>query len=124
MDPGKSTCAACAGLIRLCGGLDFFPADTEVRKLLVDRLHHFAKNHDHATAMIETWLNRERVAPKIADIVSLAAEVHSNKQALPLGCDLCRGGGELWVVTESGASRCTCARGKALRAKDLERNPA
>jgi hypothetical protein len=44
MDPGKGNCATCAGLIRLCRGLDFFPADAEVRRLLIERLHAFAKD--------------------------------------------------------------------------------
>lgn len=119
MELGKSSCATCAGLIRLCGGLDFFPADAEVRKLLVERLHRLARNHDHASAMIERWLETQTVAPKVADLVSLAATLRSGELGtLPAGCDVCNG--ELWVITDRGAKRCSCARGQALRAKEIE----
>lgn len=119
MELGKSSCATCAGLIRLCGGMDFFPQDSEVRKLLVERLHRLAKNHEHATSMIEHWLETQTVAPKVADLVNLAATQRSSQiGTLPAGCDICNG--ELWVITDRGAKRCSCARGQALRAKEIE----
>jgi hypothetical protein len=118
MEPGKDNCPVCAGLIRLCAGLDFFPADLEVRWLLVRRLHGLAKDHQHAKAMISRWLETEVLAPKIANLVSLAAQVRIGP-ALPAGCDIC--GGQPFVVNEFGAGRCTCARGQALRQLDRAR---
>ena len=119
MEIGKTTCGTCAGLVRLCGGLDFFPADVEVRKLLIERLHRLAKNHDHAKAMIERWLDAQVAAPKVADLVSLAATVQTGQKALPEGCEWCNG--DPWIVTDRGAMRCSCARGQELRAKDITR---
>ena len=116
MEPGKGTCATCMGLIRLCGGLDFFPGDAEIRKLLVERLHRVARNHEHAKRMIDHWLETQTAAPKVADLVSLAGAVRSEEKALSAGCDICNG--EPWIVTERGAKRCGCARGQELRAKD------
>ncbi len=123
MELGKGSCAVCAGLIRLCGGLDFFPADAEVRRLLIERLHRLARNHDHARAMIEHWLETQTTSPKVADLVNRAATMRSGQiGSLPAGCGTCHA--ELWVITDRGAMRCTCARGQALRAKDREREAA
>lgn len=115
MEPAKGNCEKCKGLIRLCSGLDFFPADPEVRLLLVERLHRLAKDHRHAKAMIDRWLDTHTVTPKVADLVSLAAEVGIS-QGLPDGCDMCNG--EPFVVHGQGATRCTCPRGQALRQMD------
>jgi|SRR5579871_3215993 len=113
MQPAKDTCATCAGLIRLCGGLDFFPADAEVRRLLIERLHVVSANHDHAKAIINAWLTTETTAPKVADLVNLSKKIREpGKGELPAGCNICRG--EYWVITELGAMRCRCARGQAL----------
>src|SRR5690242_7130247 len=65
MELGKGSCAACTALIRLCSGLDFFPVDAEVRKLLVERLHRLARNHDHAKLMVDRWLETQTAAPKV-----------------------------------------------------------
>jgi hypothetical protein len=119
MELGKGACGTCAGLVRLCGGLDFFPSDAEVRKLLVERLHRLARNHDHAKAMIERWLETQTAAPKVADLVILAGDVRSDSGSIPGGCDLCNG--DYWVVTARGAMRCGCSRGQALKAKDSQR---
>jgi hypothetical protein len=119
MEIGKGNCATCKGLIRLCGGLDFFPADPEVRLLLVERLHRLAKNHDHAKAMIDRWIETQKAAPKVADLVGLSAEVRSDKEPLPTGCEICNG--EPWIATDRGAKRCSCIRGQTLRTKDLAR---
>jgi len=86
--------------------------DAEVRRLLVERLHCLAKDHQHARAMIDRWLETRTAAPKVADLVSLASETRT-AQALPAGCASC--GGEYWVVGPNGATRCNCARGSALR---------
>jgi hypothetical protein len=118
MESGK-TCATCAGLVRLCGGLDFFPSDIEVRRLLAERLHRLARNHQHASRMIDTWLERETVAPKIPDLVRLANDVRAESETLPDGCEVC--GGEAWVVDDRGARRCNCARGQSLRQADRSR---
>jgi hypothetical protein len=112
-------CVTCAGLIRLCGGLDFFPADPEVRALLIERLHRVAKDHQHAKAMIDHWLDEQRVAPKIADLVALASHVRSASEGLPDGCSICHG--EPWVIGPNGAARCSCARGQALRQMSIRR---
>lgn len=120
MEPGKHNCATCAGLIRLCSGLDFFPADAEVRRLLVERLHRLANSHEHARAMVERWLDTQTAAPKVADLVELATTVCSEpRSALPAGCDRCDGA--WFVVTDQGAARCTCARGQALLQMDRRR---
>lgn len=52
MEATNHGCATCASLIRLCGGLDYFPADDNVRGLLAERLHHFARDHSSAKAMM------------------------------------------------------------------------
>ncbi|HXS94174.1 MAG TPA: hypothetical protein VN736_06175 [Candidatus Limnocylindrales bacterium] len=86
---------------------------------MIERLHALAKNHDHAQAMIAKWLNTQTAAPKVANLVDLAGEVRAEHQTLPDGCNVCRG--ELWIVVETGAKRCSCARGLALKAKDRAR---
>ena len=128
MDAGKGTCKECGKLMRLCGGLDFFPADIELRWLLVERLHRLAKDHPHAKAMIDHWLETQTVAPKVADLVGLAAEVKPAGSALPPGCANCEIAPGIWAswVTverggEFGSTRCACARGRALRAMDQRR---
>jgi hypothetical protein len=118
METSKHVCDTCTTLVRLCSGLDYFPADIELRRLLVERLHRLAVDHDHATAMIERWLERETAAPKVADLVALAAEVKT-KQELPAGCDIC--GGDPWILTKRGAARCGCGRGRVLRDADRRR---
>jgi hypothetical protein len=119
MELGKGSCATCAGLNRLCCSLDYFPADVGVRKLLVEHLHRLARNHEYATAMIEHWLETQTIAPKVADLVNLTASLLSGQLgALPAGCHICHG--EPWVITDGGGKRCSCARGKALRAKEIE----
>jgi hypothetical protein len=91
MEPVKGTnCAACAYLIRLCSGLDFFPADVEVRRLLVETLHCLAEDHQHAKFMVSRWLETETIAPKVANFVALAAQVR-NGPSLPDGCSICDG---------------------------------
>jgi hypothetical protein len=119
MELNKGGCSTCTSLIRQCAGLDFFPQDVQVRKLLVERLHRLARNHDHAAAMIDRWLETQTAAPKVADLVSLAGDVRTDAKALPTGCEVC--GEELWVVTDRGARRCGCARGLELRAMDIAR---
>lgn len=123
MENGRQTCATCTGLIRLCGGLDFFPADSEVRRLLVERLHRLAHDHQHAARMINRWLDSEKVAPKVSDLVRLASEVPTTVHAaLPLPCPDCEGLPGDFVIVErglySGAARCSCPRGRALAARD------
>ena len=115
MEARKPDCQTCANLIRLCSGLDFFPSDVEVRRLLVDRLHRSAKSHDHAKAMVDRWLETQTVAPKVRDLIRLASEVRIDED-LPMGCEVC--GGEPFVVTDRGAQRCRCARGRALKARE------
>jgi hypothetical protein len=68
--------------------------------------------------MVDAWLETEKAAPKIADLVHLAATVRS-KPELPTGCEVCRG--EPFIANDSRAARCTCARGKALREMDRRR---
>ena len=116
MEPGKRNCENCKRLIRLCGGLDFFPQDQEVQCLLVERLHRLAKDHEHARRMIDRWLDTHTAAPKPADLLALANELRSTGHALPDPCEQCRAFGGNWRVTDRGAERCTCSRGQALAA--------
>ncbi len=107
-----------------CGSrsnLDFFPVDVEVRTLLVaERFHRVAKDHQHAQAMIDHWLDTQPAAPKVADLVSLASSVRSpSSPGLPEGCGICQGEPFVFVEERGGADRCTCPRGQALR--QLER---
>jgi hypothetical protein len=117
MEAGNTNCQDCANYIRLCSGLDFFPSDVEVRRLLVERLHRSAKNHGHAKAMIERWLDTQTVAPKVVDLIRLAGEVRIEMSNLPKGCEICSG--QPFVVTDRGAQRCGCARGEALKAMEV-----
>jgi hypothetical protein len=119
METGKSNCQTCTSLIRLCGGLDYLSPDVEVRKMLVERLHRYARDHDHAKAMIERWIETQTTAPKVADLKALANEVRSDADSLPEGCRICNG--QPWITTERGATRCVCARGIALRHIDRKR---
>jgi hypothetical protein len=122
MELGKGTCGTCAGLIRLCSGLDFFPTDIEVKKLLIERLHRVARNHEHATAIVEKYLETETVAPKVADFVKLSSQVLGTiRGQLPSPCDICSRDGGYFVATVRGAKRCSCARGLALQAMDRVR---
>ncbi len=125
LEPAKNSCTTCAGLIRLCAGLDFFPVDPAIHELLVERLHRLAKDHGHARAMIGCWLDTETVAPKIADLVQLASVVPSpeSPDGLPTACDTCKESGGYYVIVDyphglTAAARCTCARGQRLRERD------
>ena len=118
METGKGNCERCKRLIRLCSGLDYFPADPEVRMLLVERLHRLAKDHQHATRMVDRWLETRITTPKVADLVGLAAEVQTS-HALPEGCGICHG--EPFVFGDRGGKRCACPRGQALRQMDQDR---
>ncbi len=124
MEATNHGCATCANLIRLCSGLDYFPADDKVRGLLAERLHHFARDHSIAKAIIDHWLDNKTVAPKVADLIDLAQRFNRGS-GLPDGCDHCHG--EPFVIREGDkgriAVRCSCARGQALRAMDKMRRP-
>jgi hypothetical protein len=120
MEPGKGNCETCKRLVRLLSGLDFFPADPEVRLLLVERLHRSATDHEHAKDMIDRWLDTNTAAAKVADLVRLAGEMRKG-QVLPAGCDQCNG--EPWVIGPNGAGRCQCARGQELRRRDRSHEP-
>ncbi len=125
MEPRNFNCAECKRLVRLCSGLDFFPADPEVRMMLIERLHCLAASHEHARRMIDRWLERKTMAPKVSDLVGLAAEVSSRTETLPGPCDLCRPHAGNWQVVERRGeefmSRCDCPRGKALQQADANR---
>jgi len=109
MESGKRNCPECKRLVRLCGGMSFFPQDPEVQCLLVEELHRLARDHDNAHVMIYKWLYNQREAPKVADLVRLAAEHRVVIQPDP-NCEKCDGSG--WVIIErndcSGAERCSC----------------
>jgi hypothetical protein len=96
--------------------LDYFSTDPEIRLLLVERLHRFAKDHVHAKTMIDRWLDTQTAAPKVSDLASLAAQVRTTSQGLPAGCDVCQGAP--FVITGDGGKRCDCPRGQALRILD------
>jgi hypothetical protein len=86
----------CAELIRLCSGLDFFPKDAVVRDRLIDTLQRLTVSDDHATRVIDRWLERERRAPLVSDLVALAAEVNPTVNRVVLlnyGCPECEGTG-------------------------------
>jgi hypothetical protein len=105
-------------LIRICSGLDYFPPDSEVQLLLVERLDRLAMDHQHAAAMIDAWIEKQTQAPKVADLVNLSTQVGISLEALPAaGCELCNG--LPFVIRERGTysygERCTCARGQAFR---------
>ena len=101
MELRSHSCPECTRLIRLCSGLDFFPADGEVRRLLIDSLHGNSRNHDQAKAIIEHWLRTQTTAPKVANLVALARDLRENI-SLPPGCEICRG--EPWIITDRGLS--------------------
>jgi len=114
----------CAELIRLCTGLDFFPADAPARELLVETLRRRADSDEHAERIIDRWIETERKAPVPADIVQLARDIPLGAEgAIPGGCPECQG--QDWVVQEtkehSAAGRCSCPRGRFLMARDVER---
>jgi hypothetical protein len=72
----KATKKRCIELIRLCAGLDFFPADQAIRELLANTLQRCAIHDQHAVRIIERWLETERRAPTVSDIVTLAGQVN------------------------------------------------
>jgi hypothetical protein len=117
MEPGKSNCETCKRLVRLCGGLDFFPQDQEVQSLLVERLHMAARDHQHAKSIIYRWLDTQTAAPKVADFLKTAAEMRPAR-GLPDACGECKQSGGYWVFTDRGADRCRCPRGQALSQMD------
>ena len=133
MQPTKGTCETCRQLIRNCASMDFFPADTQIRTLLIDRLHRAARDHDHARKMIDLWLETATAAPKISDLVSLAGQVRSSGgDSLPAACATCSGpptgygGLFVFVQTDRGeaTARCDCDRGRALQRLDQQREAA
>ena len=127
METGRSNCGTCAKLIRLTSGLSFFPADDEVRRLLIERLHRVAKDHEHARAMVTHWIDTQREAPKVADLFVLAGEVSTSREALPAPCDECAPyGGTHRLIIRRGTefmARCVCARGQRLAAMDARASP-
>ena len=60
-------CKVCARPIRLCQGMNFFPSDPIVWDLLGERLHRFARDHEHAKFIIDHWIDNEVDAPKVVD---------------------------------------------------------
>jgi hypothetical protein len=116
----NETCRTCAGLVRLLSGLDYFPADAFLREQLMEWLHSSAVDHAHASAMIDTWLRTRRDAPKVADLVALGHEVPPPTGELPKGCEICNGEPFVARNVQGGtcADRCSCARGRTLRARD------
>ena len=104
-------CYVCAGLIRLCGHMDFFSPDTEVRRMLIDKLHSIADDHTHAKAIIDRWQAISPAAPKVSDFHRMAEMTRVLR--LPDGCPSCHG--EPFVSGPDGRwGRCTCLRGQAL----------
>lgn len=104
----------CTELIRLCGSLDFFPADTAIRELLADTLKRRTVSDEHAERVIGKWLEEHRQAPKVSDIVEYAANVNPTPASVyrqpNRDCPECLGFG--FKITErndgiSGASRCS-----------------
>lgn len=57
----ETSCAACAKLIRQCAGLDFFPADTEVRRLLIDRAVKTSRRERSSTGVSRGSSRRRRL---------------------------------------------------------------
>jgi hypothetical protein len=103
----------CTELIRLCTGLDFFPSDKPVRDLLIATLYRVAASDEHATRIIENWLEREHRAPLVADIVALSSELNRTPvqtvRTFNTSCEVCRGSG--WKIVSgpygfTGAMRC------------------
>ncbi len=111
-------CIVCTGLIRLCSNLNFFSGDFEIRRLLIDRLHCIADDHDHAKAMIDRWLETSPAAPKVFDFMYMA-QVTRKREALGSGCDVCHG--EPWVLGPNDIVRCGCTYGQALAELDRDR---
>jgi hypothetical protein len=130
MEQTSKSCGVCGPLIRRCANTDFFPKDAEVRALLIDGLHRASKG-DHATAKaaVDLWLETESRAPRLSDfgeMVAKARTISFSGSALPAPCATCRESGGFHVIVDfpggqTGARRCDCARGQALRRADEAR---
>jgi hypothetical protein len=122
----RATRAKCSSLIRLCSGLDFFPPAGEVRDLLVDTLRRVAMNDNHAERIISRWLEAERRAPAVTDLIRLAGEVPLSDQPAPRPvnphCDACLGLGFYFVQRDGYEGAGRCPRGCGIPAS-FQANP-
>ena len=102
---------------------DFFPREDDAAvKQLVDYLVKLSTSEDHCERMCLYWLETQRKAPQVADIVMLAHEI-PDKIAIPEGCRACLGTDFIIVERDgvSGVKRCQCKRGRILADKDRQR---
>jgi hypothetical protein len=107
-------------IVRL-SACSYFPTiDGGIREL-VDTLVKHTKSEEHARRVIALALETSSNCPTPYDLVQLCRGTGEGS-ALPNGCRECGGG--YWRLTAAGATRCDCARGKALAAMDAGRDAA
>jgi hypothetical protein len=99
-------------------GCSFFPTMEDGIRELVDTLMKHTKSEERARRVIDLALETSGKCPTPFDLVQLCRSIGEGSK-LPDGCQECGGGN--WRFTESGATRCVCARGKALAAMDADR---
>lgn len=105
-------CPECFQLILLCERMDYFPSEDQQVRALVAKLHQISVDHGHASRIIGLWIEKQTIAPKVANLISIAGET-TEGSTLPEGCSICKG--DYWIETPHGVDRCNCSRGQALR---------
>lgn len=133
MQPNRENLAIAARQVMLLSGQNYFRNEKELIDLLVKALVRHADDTGHLTRMVETWIERTRLALHPADVAGLAAET-SRRLALPEGCPVCRRWDPVQKTcvveshirneTKGGVERCSCERGQKLRELDAERKAA
>lgn len=98
----------------------YFPTMEGGIRELVDTLQRHTKSEEHARRVITLALETSGNCPAPFDLVQLCKGTGEGT-ALPGGCSKCDGN---WRITEAGAIRCNCVRGKMLTAMDQERGAA
>lgn len=77
----------------------------------------------HAQRIVDAWLRDRSDRPTPADLKPFAVQTRQKEAGPPNGCTVCHGAPHVIVTIRgvSAATRCECARGQYLAAKDRER---
>ncbi len=106
----------------------YFPIQKQALSELVDCLQLRSRSLEHATLVITSALDTSTHCPTVADLTRLCAEVGQKANQYPAPCPECAPSGGNWrmvSVEHKGkmvecATRCDCARGSLLAAREEE----
>jgi hypothetical protein len=106
----------------------YFPIHKQALSELVDCLQLRSRSVEHATLVISEALDTGTNCPTVADLTKLCSEVGQKANKYPPPCPECEPLGGNWrtvTVEHKGrrveaATRCDCARGALLAAREEE----